>query len=216
MGSWTARRLLRLKRDAVRGDLAELGVSGGRALWDVIGLVVRRQGRLWVDWRPWLAVVGVVAPLGMLPSHRLPVLGGCQRPHVFLYADNWTWAFLTIPLARHDLVEIGTRLFLNDLTLIGWSWTCGFAPGSFSSAAPGRFSRGRRNGDTDLVGGQRPGVSGGLWSELRPAAPALDSATAYGRCSVAATAATACDGLAVGDMVARASCQRWRNRTIAG
>lgn len=57
------------EREAVRGDLTESGASGGRALRDVVGLVVRRQAALWMDWRPWLALVGVVVPLGLLLSH---------------------------------------------------------------------------------------------------------------------------------------------------
>ena len=57
------------ERDAVRGDLTESGASGGRALRDVLGLVVRRQAALWVDWRPWLALLGVVVTLGLLLSH---------------------------------------------------------------------------------------------------------------------------------------------------
>jgi hypothetical protein len=45
--------------DAVRGDLAESGATGGEALRDLLGLVVRRQAALWMDWRPWLALVGL-------------------------------------------------------------------------------------------------------------------------------------------------------------
>lgn len=56
------------ERDAVRGDFAESGESGGRALRDLLGLVIRRQAALWTDWRPWLALVGLVVPLGVLLS----------------------------------------------------------------------------------------------------------------------------------------------------
>jgi hypothetical protein len=51
------------EREAVRGDLTEAGASGGRALCDVLGLVVRRQAALGMDWRPWLALRGIVAPV---------------------------------------------------------------------------------------------------------------------------------------------------------
>jgi hypothetical protein len=43
------------ERLAVRGDLEESGETGLQAVWDVLGLVVRRQAALWKDWRPWLA-----------------------------------------------------------------------------------------------------------------------------------------------------------------
>jgi len=57
------------ERDVVRGDLAECGVNGWRACLEVLGLVARRQAALWADWRPWLALVGVVLPIGVLLSH---------------------------------------------------------------------------------------------------------------------------------------------------
>src|SRR5450755_1012275 len=56
------------EREAVRGDLAESGATGNQALRDVLGLVIRRQATLWTDWRPWLTLVGLVLPLGMLLS----------------------------------------------------------------------------------------------------------------------------------------------------
>jgi len=40
------------ERDAVRGDFAESGATGGQALRDMAGLVARRQAALWMDWRP--------------------------------------------------------------------------------------------------------------------------------------------------------------------
>jgi hypothetical protein len=54
--------------DVVRGDLAESGAAGSQALRDVLGLVVRRQAAPWMHWRPWLTLVSLVVPLGMLLS----------------------------------------------------------------------------------------------------------------------------------------------------
>ena len=64
----SSRLLESAEREAVCGDLAESGVTGSRALGDILGLVVRRQAALWADWRPWLGLVGLVVPLGMLLS----------------------------------------------------------------------------------------------------------------------------------------------------
>src|ERR1700694_3902233 len=52
------------ERDAIRGDLAESSETSGRALRDVLGLVVRRQAALWTHWRPWLVLVALIVPLG--------------------------------------------------------------------------------------------------------------------------------------------------------
>jgi hypothetical protein len=59
------------ERQAVRGDLAESGESIGRALRDVLGLIVRRQIGLWTEWQPWLALLGVACLAGVPLSRTL-------------------------------------------------------------------------------------------------------------------------------------------------
>jgi hypothetical protein len=44
-------------------------VSGGRALAEVLGLVVRRQAGLWADWQPWVSVLAIALPIGLMLSH---------------------------------------------------------------------------------------------------------------------------------------------------
>jgi hypothetical protein len=56
------------EREAVCGDFAESGETGWRALRNLLGLIVRRQAALWKGWQPWLTIVGLVGPLGMLLS----------------------------------------------------------------------------------------------------------------------------------------------------
>src|SRR5580704_4308108 len=61
---WLVNKLSRMlgleERDAVLGDLEELGMSGGETLRHLMGLVVRRQVQSWQDWRPWLALIGII------------------------------------------------------------------------------------------------------------------------------------------------------------
>ena len=92
------------ERDVVRGDFAESGESGGRALRDVLGLVVRRQAALWKDWRPWLALVGLIVPLAMLLSIVSRITAGQSATYIWLYANNWDWALL------EDTPSFGTSL----------------------------------------------------------------------------------------------------------
>lgn len=61
-----SRTLTHEEREAVRGDFAELDLTGREALRDLLGLVARRQAALWKDWRPWLALLGIALPLGLL------------------------------------------------------------------------------------------------------------------------------------------------------
>ncbi len=123
------------ERDAVRGDFAESGETGGRALRELLGLVIRRQAALWTDWRPWLGLVGLVAPLGLL----LSVVSGWwayrSAVSLWLYSSWWDSAFLWHPLYRDDLIETIVDFFLRSLTLIGWSWTSGFVLGALSRRA---------------------------------------------------------------------------------
>jgi hypothetical protein len=52
------------EREVVLGDLTESGISGARALFEISGIVLRRQLQIWTTWRPWLALFGVVGISG--------------------------------------------------------------------------------------------------------------------------------------------------------
>jgi hypothetical protein len=123
------------ERDAVLGDFAESGVTGGRALRDLLGLVIRRQAALWKDWRPWLALLLVVAPFGMLLSLVCREWAEGSATTFYLYVNGWTWGYLASPGARLDLAQYSAGTLLSGLTLICWSWTSGFVIGSLSRRA---------------------------------------------------------------------------------
>jgi hypothetical protein len=120
------------ERTAVRGDLIEARSTSGRALIDVLGLVTRRQIALWMDWKPWLALAGIVVPLGLLLGYLSNAWADGHAVYAWLYVNNWTWGFLDSPGARRDLLHTIMRFVLNGMTLIGWSWTAGFVLGSLS------------------------------------------------------------------------------------
>jgi hypothetical protein len=67
----TARALEPGEGEIVLGDLAECGSSGPRALFSILGLVVRRQLLIWTSWRPWLALIGIVGVSGFYLSRML-------------------------------------------------------------------------------------------------------------------------------------------------
>src|SRR5262249_23944492 len=120
------------ERDAVLGDLAESGVTCAQALRDVLGLVLRRQAAIWKDWRPWLALVGLVAPLGALLGLVSRRLADGSAIYIWLYLNNWTWAYLTNAVVRRDLAHYSAVTFMGSLTLACWSWTSGFVLGSLT------------------------------------------------------------------------------------
>ena len=120
------------ERVAVRGDFAESGETGGQALHDVLGLVVRRQAALWQGWRPWLVFVGLVAPLGMLLSLVSTRLAGLNAIYSWMYFNNWDWALLGRRAFWIILGQTITLVFPDNLALICLSWTLGSVLGTLS------------------------------------------------------------------------------------
>jgi hypothetical protein len=97
------------EREAVLGDLAEAGESGMRATAGVFGLVVRRQATLWLDWRPWLTLVGFVIPAA-LALHLIA---------------RWDAGLLAVEAFRKDLPWFARFLSLTFATLACWSFLGG-------------------------------------------------------------------------------------------
>jgi len=81
-------------RDAVRGDLDEAGVTGARALREILGLIVRRQLMSWTEWRPWVGLVALAMPLGFLLGAIARVWADTGAIYAWLYIDNWTSEYL--------------------------------------------------------------------------------------------------------------------------
>ncbi|HYS24307.1 MAG TPA: hypothetical protein VEP46_01850 [Vicinamibacterales bacterium] len=120
------------EREAVRGDLEESGRSGASALLDVLGLVVRRQFALWLEWRPWAALLGVVIPLGMLLSLLCRWWSEGAAIDAFVYLHNGSWTYFSFQGWRHDVARAAAQIALDCLALACWSWMAGFVIGSIS------------------------------------------------------------------------------------
>jgi hypothetical protein len=121
------------EREAVHGDLAESGESGIAALRDVLGLVARRQAALWTDWRPWLALVGLVFPVGVLLSLSVRNLDSSYALHLWILRnrkdiDAGTLTQLGIASPGHGVL----LLACGSLLLALWSWSNGVVLGSLA------------------------------------------------------------------------------------
>jgi hypothetical protein len=119
----TAARLLeRDERDAVVGDLTEAGASAWEALLGVLGLVVRRETRIWKSWRPWLASFGLALPCSfLLMGFSLSVSSSCLHLAGLMLSTN-----------APNLGTESLNLISHISLLIAWSWTGGFVVGSLS------------------------------------------------------------------------------------
>jgi hypothetical protein len=120
------------EREAVTGDFAESGETAGSALRGLLGLVLRRQFELWSDWRPWLALLGLVVPIGLLLSWVSRLTADGSAIYVWMYLNNWTWTYMTNAGARIDLIRYGADISLHYLALVSWAWTGGFLLGCVS------------------------------------------------------------------------------------
>lgn len=117
------------EREAVCGDLAESRESGAQALVDVLGLVARRQQQLWSHWAPWLTLLGLILPLGMLLSILSRAVAGEGAIYTWLYANNFDWALVRNRGFWYVLGESARHAVVGCLTLSCWSWTAGFVLG---------------------------------------------------------------------------------------
>ena len=123
------------ERDAVRGDFAESGETSGQALRGLLGLVLRRQIALWRNWRPWLALVGAVAPFGILLSLVSRRMAQSSAITSWLYLNNWDWTYVRNTGFRLDFARDVAVVLFEFLLLSCWSWTSGFVLGYLSRRA---------------------------------------------------------------------------------
>jgi hypothetical protein len=113
------------EREAVLGDLAEVGHGAWRGIGAVLGLVVRRQVLLWTSWRPWLAALGVALP-GTLLLMGVSISIGCTYER--LIGGQMFGA--CAPTGHEGLPLLACHIAL----LLIWAWTSGFFVGAVSRA----------------------------------------------------------------------------------
>ena len=120
------------EREAVLGDFAESGESGGRALREVLGLVARRQAATWAAWRPWLTLTVLIIPLSIFLSVLSRSTSDESAVYAWMYANNWDWGLIRNRGFWYVLSDCAVLVFAEWLTLICWSWSTGFVLGYFS------------------------------------------------------------------------------------
>jgi hypothetical protein len=120
------------ERDVVGGDLAECGVSGWRACHEVLGLVARRQAALWSDWRPWIAVIAIVVPIGLMLSYATRWWADAYAIDIQIYTQLWDISYLKYPGWPRELALVFWSGTISAAALAGWSWACGYVLASLS------------------------------------------------------------------------------------
>ena len=110
------------EREAVCGDLAEAGSSGPRAFKSVLGLVLRRQLELWTNWRPWLALLGIVLLVGFWLGKFLALLATGLFLQIGTYSKYGVHYQTGGVTAAQDVWHLSILAF----NLCAWSWGSGF------------------------------------------------------------------------------------------
>ncbi len=131
---WLSQRLGEAERDAVLGDLTECGESGGRAIVNVLGLVVRRQAAVLLDLRLWVAVAFLILPVSYLLSAITQTAAGEGAVYSWMYLNNWDWALTRNPGFWYVLRETAMHFGIVCLTLACWSWSGGLLIGRLPNA----------------------------------------------------------------------------------
>lgn len=113
--------------DAVLGDLAESGEAPSQVLAGLAGLVVRRQAARWKNWRPLVALIGVV---GILGPRLIGMAWALAAPWFMNLQIYWKYGSFNAS-GLTPIEEISSSLMLL-LALVFFAWTSGFAMGSLS------------------------------------------------------------------------------------
>ena len=117
------------ERDAVSGDFAESGESGGRALRGVLDLIVRRQVALWKDWRPWSVLIGLVWPAGILLTQCSFRVEGSWDLYFWIFRNRSDFDPAILLYISLTMEQCFVDLLCGSLLLGALSWSSGFVVG---------------------------------------------------------------------------------------
>jgi hypothetical protein len=120
------------EREVVLGDIEESNLGDREAVASMLGLIARRQLQPWLSWKPWLAMLAVTLPAGVLLSYIANGIAASNSVYLWMYTSNWTPTYLRAGWLWSELMpEIGGLLF-SWFILVCWSWTAGFVIASVS------------------------------------------------------------------------------------
>ena len=117
------------EREAVCGDLAEVGEPAGRALREILSLVIRRRAACVGDWRPWLALACLTIPLAALVSLVARRTADGSAIYLWLYLNNWSWTDIQNAGFWRELLGCTPGVLVSYVALACWSWTTGLLVG---------------------------------------------------------------------------------------
>ena len=123
---------------AARGDLTESAVPARRAVREMLGLVLRRQAVEWARPRPWLALLTVALPSGILLGNLAQFWSQGSAAYLWLFvtgADPRSLNGTVWRIGAQELAALAPWLGLNAVTVAAWAWVAGSAVRSMAHRA---------------------------------------------------------------------------------
>ena len=115
------------EREAVFGDLVELGMTDGQAMRNMLSLVVRRQLRQWRHWEPWFCLLAVILPVCPI----LALLSDDLCRGLFPIIVSWSHHRIAYAMGLSPGAMLAAFCF-QSIGLVTLSWTCAFSLGALS------------------------------------------------------------------------------------
>lgn len=110
------------EREYVCGDLEELQLRTPAAALGILGLLVRRQLAVWLNWGPWVALLGVAGLTGFFLSGWVGQIAGTTFVQVRTFLS---YGVAYEPGGVSALQQI-TYAATGAIALLLWCWASGF------------------------------------------------------------------------------------------
>jgi hypothetical protein len=113
------------EREVVSGDLLEAHESPSASVFQVLGLILRRQIIHWADWRPWIVLTTVAIPLGVVLSQTAREFAGWSAVYSWMLVNNTDAALLRNAGFWNGALEYSWTIGKFGIVLFCCSWACG-------------------------------------------------------------------------------------------
>ena len=113
------------EREAVFGDLLEAHESPSASVFQVLGLILRRQIIHWADWRPWIVLTTVAIPLGVVLSQTAREFARWSAVYSWMLVNNTDATLLRNAGFWHGALEYSWTIGKFGIVLFCCSWACG-------------------------------------------------------------------------------------------
>lgn len=113
------------EREVVSGDLLEANESPSASVFQLLGLIIRRQFLHWTGWRPWFVFTTVAIPLAIVLSQTAREFAGWSAVYSWMLINNTDASLLKNAGFWNGALECSWAIGKFGLILFCCSWACG-------------------------------------------------------------------------------------------